>query len=77
MNDIQKVFNYGDSPVRTVLQEEEVWFVAKDVCEVLEIQNVTQALQRLDEDERSMFNIGRQGEVNIINEAGLYTLILR
>ena len=30
-----------------------------------------------DENERSMFNIGRQGEVNIINESGLYTLILR
>jgi prophage antirepressor-like protein len=39
------------------------------------IQNVTQALQRLDEDERSMFNIGRQGNANIVNEPGLYELI--
>jgi hypothetical protein len=31
----------------------------------------------LDDDERSMFNIGRQGKVNIINDSGLFTLILR
>jgi prophage antirepressor-like protein len=44
---------------------------------VLEIQNVTQAVNRLDDDERSMFNVGRQGEINIISESGLYTLMLR
>ena len=41
-----------------------------------EIQNTTQALGRLDEDERSMLNIGRQGEASIVNEPGLYTLVL-
>ena len=63
--------------VRTVLLSNEVWFCAKDVCDILEIKNVTQAVQRLEEDERSMFNIGRQGNTNFINESGLYTLILR
>ena len=63
--------------VRTVFLDNEVWFCAKDVCSILEIKNTTQAVQRLDEDERSMFNIGRQGNVNFINESGLYTLILR
>nr|DAM53907.1 MAG TPA: repressor domain protein [Caudoviricetes sp.] len=63
--------------VRTVLLNNEVWFCAKDVCDILEIKNVTQAVQRLEEDERSMFNIGRQGNTNFINESGLYTLILR
>lgn len=62
------------------------WFVAADVCKALEIQNPTQALEKLDDDERAMFNIGleNQGlfdsrikEVNIINESGLYILILR
>jgi len=43
---------------------------------VHEIQNTTQALGRLDEDERSMLNIGRQGEASIVNEPGLYTLVL-
>ena len=50
--------------------------MAADVCRVLEIQNATQALNRLDEDERAMLNIGRQGETNIVNEPGLYTLVL-
>lgn len=63
--------------VRTILLNNEVWFCAKDVCDILEIKNVTQAVQRLEEDERSMFNIGRQGNTNFINESGLYTLILR
>lgn len=66
---------YGN--VRTVLESDEVWFCAKDVCDILGIKNVTQATQRLDEDERSMFNIGRQGNTNFINESGLYTLLLR
>lgn len=54
----------------------EPWFVAKDVCDALELSNVTVALQRLDGDERAKFNLGRQGDTNVVNEAGLYTLIL-
>lgn len=47
----------------------EIWFVAKDACDALAIANVTQAVASLDDDERSMFNIGRQGSTNIINES--------
>lgn len=54
----------------------EPWFVAKDVCDALELSNVTVALQRLDDDERAKFNLGRQGDTNVVNEAGLYMLIL-
>lgn len=54
----------------------EPWFVAKDVCDILEISNPSDALKRLDDDERSRFNLGRQGETNIVNEAGLYVLVL-
>lgn len=77
MQSALEVFNYEGTRVRTVVKDGEVWFVAKDVCDVLEIQNVTQAVQQLDEDERSMFHIGRQGEANIINEPGLYALVFR
>ena len=66
--------NFGK--VRTVTIDNEPWFVAKDVCAVLEIKNTTQACQKLDNDERSMFNIGRQGKVNMVNEYGLNNLIL-
>ena len=61
--------------VRSVMVNGEPWFVAADVCRVLEIRNPTQALGRLADDERSMLNIGRQGESNIVNEPGLYALI--
>lgn len=63
--------------VRSVVDESnEPWFVATDVCSALDISNVTVALSRLDEDERSKLNLGRQGEANIINEFGLYSLVL-
>ena len=75
-NKIQ-AFDFNERAVRCIMKDGEPWWVAKDVCEVLDIQNVTQAIERLDEDERSMFFIGRQGEANIISESGLYTLILR
>ena len=76
MNEIQKIFNYQGTQLRTVVLNNEPWFVAKDVCEILEIKNPTDALKRLDSDERARFNLGRQGETNIVNEPGLYTLIL-
>lgn len=76
MDGLTKIFNYEGRQVRTVLVNNEPWFVAKDVCEILEITNPTMALQRLDNDERAKFNLGRQGETNIVNEYGLYSLIL-
>lgn len=74
MNLLTKVFN--GHQLRIVEKNNEPWFVAKDVCEILEISNPSMALQRLDDDERAKFNLGRQGETNIVNEPGLYTLIL-
>lgn len=69
-------FFFESAPVRTAEIDGALWFVAADVCEVLGIQNVAQAVERLDEDERYMFNIGRQGSVHGINESGLYSLVL-
>lgn len=76
MNSSLSVFSFESREVRVVLIDDEPWFVAKDVCDVLGIQNTTQAVGKLDEDERAMFNIGRQGETNIINESGLYSIVL-
>jgi len=71
-------FQFNRNEIRTIHKDDDsIWFVAKDVCVVLSIRNTTQAINILDEDERAMFCIGRQGEANIINESGLYTLILR
>lgn len=77
MNNQLQIFKNEDfGEVRVVELNKEPWFVATDICKALDIKNVTQAINRLDEDERSMFNIGRQGETNIVNEYGLYNLIL-
>lgn len=75
-NSIQ-VFDYNAHEVRTVEKDGEIWFVAKDVCDVLELTNPTVAIETLDDDERAKFFLGRQGEANIISEAGLYALTLR
>lgn len=75
-NKIQAFNNEEFGEVRTVMVSGEPWFVAVDVCKALELSNPTVAVSRLDEDERSKFNLGRQGEGTIVNEAGLYSLIL-
>lgn len=75
-NEIQQ-FDFKGAALRTLTDEAgEPWFVAKDVCDILGHSNVSMALDRLDDDERSKFNLGRQGETNIVNEAGLYSLVL-
>ena len=75
MNSIQ-LFTYADKDIRTTLINGGPWFVATDVCNVLDLSNPTMVIGRLDEDERSKFNLGRQGEGWCVNEYGLYNLIL-
>lgn len=76
-NQVISIFkNEEFGEVRTVIIDSEPWFVAADVCKALELSNPTVAVSRLDEDERAKFNLGRQGEATIVNEAGLYSLIL-
>lgn len=74
MNRLQ-TFNFHNQNVRIVELNNEPWFVAADVCRVLALTNPTVAINRLENDERSKFNLGRQGETNIANESGLYELI--
>ena len=76
MNEIEIFEKEGFGQIRIITIDNEPWFVASDICKVLEIQNVTQAVQKLEDDERSMFNIGRQGNANCVNEYGFYNLVL-
>lgn len=77
MNAEIQTFNFNAATLRTLTDENgDPWFVGKDVCDILEISNPSDALKRLDDDERARFNLGRQGETNIVNEAGLYSLVL-
>ena len=71
------VFNYDKNKVRTIIRNGELWFVLKDVCEILGISNPTVVSNRLEDDEVTKFNLGGlSGESNIINESGLYSVIL-
>lgn len=79
-NEIQR-FEFKGAALRTLTDENgEPWFVAKDVCDVLELSNVGQALARLDDDEKSSItlNDGTPGNPNkaIVSESGLYALVL-
>ena len=80
MNELQKVFNYSGNEIRTVLKDGEPWFVAKDVCDVLDHSNHKVAVTRLDEDEVSKVyltdSLGRKQQNTVINEAGLYSLVI-
>ena len=76
MNELQ-VFTYQTSEVRTLMKDGEPWWVLKDVCTALGLSNPSIVAERLDGDERAKLSLGRQGETNIINESGLYNVILR
>ena len=68
-------FDYEGQEVRVFDLDGEPWFAAVDVCGVLEVGNPTQALSRLDPDERTLIsNEGR--EINAVSEPGLYALVL-
>lgn len=80
MNELQ-IFNYHDTPLRTVEREGELWWVLKDVCDVLGIARARDVANRLDSDEAVLTGVvdaaGREQPTYIINEPGLYNVILR
>ena len=80
MNELMIFENEQFGNIRAIEKEGQPWFVAADVCRALELGNPTQALARLDEDEKALISIeglSRGNEKgNIVNEPGLYALIL-
>lgn len=79
MNDLMIFNNEEFGNVRAIQIEGEPWFVAADVCRTLEIGNTSQALSRLDEDEKDVIltdTLGGVQKMSIVNEPGLYTLVL-
>lgn len=80
MNQLQ-TFNFSNQSVRVVLKNGEPWWCAKDVCDIIGLNNGRQAIVKLDEDEKDavILNdaIGREQSFTVINESGLYNLILR
>lgn len=72
---------YGTEAVRIIKNDQgETWWVAKDVLDILELGHITNALKGLDDDELTVLKLqsgGQNREMKLINESGLYTLILR
>lgn len=79
MNEITKAFAYMGNDIRTVANGREIMFIAKDVCDILEIKNSRDVLARLDDDEKGVVltdTLGGQQNMQAINESGLYSIIL-
>lgn len=67
-------------PIRMQVINSEAWFVAKDVCQALDISNHNDAISRLEDDEKGVGNTDTLGGVQtmvIVNESGLYHLIFQ
>ncbi len=82
MNELQ-IFNYNGNEVRTIQKDGEPWWVLKDVCDVLNIENHKDLPKRLEDDEVGRFDLphpqsrNKTLEMLCINESGLYNVILR
>ena len=80
MNDLT-VFRFeGTREVRTVVRDGEPWFVAKDICDILDISQYRDAISTLDEDERASVvvdTLGGPQNMSAVNESGLYTLVFK
>jgi prophage antirepressor-like protein len=78
----QLLFTYEDTEIRTLEQDGEPWFIVKDLCDILDIVNPSQAMARLDDNEKSTIIInektpnGGNPRVGIVNESGMYSLVL-
>ena len=71
-------FKFDESPVRAVMKDGEPWFVAKDVCDILDLDDPSMAVGRLDEDETGEANVCTTAgprELLTVNESGLYSLV--
>lgn len=73
-------YNEKDVQLRTRVIDGNPWFVAKDLCEILELDDVRRAVEPLDDDEKLTGEILQSGQMRsmwLVNESGMYTLIFR
>lgn len=76
-------FNFESNSIRALVINNEPWFVARDLCNTLKIANVSDALLKLDDDEKATVGLtdSRAGNgaqsISVVSESGMYTLILR
>lgn len=76
--DVVQVFDFNESPIRSVMRGDEPWFIARDVCAALVIKNARQAVSRLGDDEKGVTNndtLGGEQKLTIVSEPGVFRLI--
>ncbi|MES1996392.1 MAG: Bro-N domain-containing protein [Pseudomonadota bacterium] len=72
-------YYFEEVAIRVVMVAGEPWFIAKDICGVLGLSNTSQALSRLDEDEKGVIlsdTLGGAQELNAVSESGMYGLVM-
>ena len=74
MNELD--LTYENTTIRTISEDDCTWWALIDVCTILELSNPSRVAERLDDDERHNFKLGRQGDAWFVNEPGLYHVIL-
>ena len=84
-NTALSVYNFEAFPVRITSRDGSPWFVAKDVCSILGLRNISEAVSGLDDDEKSdirISDVGKSGKRNsqkfiIVSEPGMYRMTFR
>jgi prophage antirepressor-like protein len=77
---IDETVSFNEKNIRIIGTCQEPWFVAKDICNILELKNITEALKMIPECSRSSVKLntfGGEQMMSIIDESGLYRLIMR
>ena len=80
INTIDQTFNFNDNTIRVLVNYNEPWFVAKDICDILQLSNVTNALRNIPEKWMSLQNVKstyNSQNMCIISEPAVYKLIMR
>ena len=79
MNDLTE-FKFNNTILSVTMINDEPWFIAKDVCEHLDMKNPSESCSSLDEDEKLLSVImiaGQRREVLHVSQSGLYALVVR
>lgn len=77
----EKPFVFEGNPIRTAVQDDgQLWFAATDVCGLLDIENSSDTIGRLDDEEKGVAKfdtLGGKQTLGVVNESGLYHLITK
>jgi prophage antirepressor-like protein len=79
MEELQ-VWQYNAHEIRTVTKDGDPWFVAQDVCSILDLKDTSKAVEGLDASERDkaqVLTLGGEQSMTVISESGIYALIIR